>query len=374
MRSGIFLAMSNVISNTDCDRGEPRILLRPAFNEHTGYGHCGRIAAIRELFLDSKLDIKIVVNEVDQSAMREFFGADAEMLVIPASASSSEAQWLRDQTRQTDILVLDGYCFDQSYQTEIRSAHPRSLLVFDDLVQRLFDCDYVINAAGYSTLSQPSINNGRALTGPKFAVVRKAFIAREVADEAKKSQRASGKTLFVSFGTLDSAGIALDIISQSAIAANFEKIHIVSSKLSPSFEEISRLSMRAAAVGVPNIILHAGAGADEIALAMAESSVAIVSSSTIGYEAAVVGIPIVTGYWIENQQSIYQALVDLNLAYGVGDLKNVQKIDWAAAISQAKSIFERGQADGKGSNMMAFGAEPGATLKNLLLSELRQTC
>ena len=61
---------------------------------------------------------------------------------------------------------------------------------------------------------------------------------------------------------------------------------------------------------------------------MINSDIAVVTSSTISYELAASRCVIVSGFTTENQLNIYNGLLDKNMIFGLGNIKNFEEEDF----------------------------------------------
>ena len=67
---------------------------------------------------------------------------------------------------------------------------------------------------------------------------------------------------------------------------------------------------------------------------MKESDLAIAPCSTISYEIGSVGIPLISGYIVENQLNIYKGFLEKNIFIDGGDLKYKIEEDFVQLIQE----------------------------------------
>ena len=58
---------------------------------------------------------------------------------------------------------------------------------------------------------------------------------------------------------------------------------------------------------------------------IATSSLAIVPASTVLYEVCAINKPVISGYYVENQEKIYKGFLNERLIDGVGDFRKLEK-------------------------------------------------
>jgi len=121
---------------------------------------------------------------------------------------------------QWDWLVIDHYSIDARWETPLRAA-VRRVLVIDDVADRIHDCDVLLDQNYY--VDQDTRYDGklpshaRALFGPAYALLRPEFLWRRTA-----LQRQAGRCerLLICFGGVDAqdnTALALQAVDRAAL-------------------------------------------------------------------------------------------------------------------------------------------------------------
>jgi len=216
-----------------------------------------------------------------------------------------------------EIVVLDNYYFSTDYQRAIK-AKGCKLVCIDDLHDKHFVADLVINhAPGVDASVYSKEPNTRLLLGFEHALLRKVFLQNS--EEEKKKYE-----LMIMMGGADPANISEKII-QSVIGQEYNgRIALVKNS----------------APGGMRLPDHVGLfhylSASEVFRLMRKSTLGIFPSSTTAIEACAARLPFITGYFVDNQKSIYHALVEQELAYGIG---NLQRCSGEAIVGRAIELM-----------------------------------
>lgn len=299
-----------------------KIYLRADGNSEVGYGHIMRLLALADILTEVGFECAFVCKKPPQFALKEY-----EVLQIPEEILvADEAAWLRSQLNDYSILVLDGYRFDTDYQYRVKQ-NPRFLLVvIDDVNAGHFYADMVVNHSSEFLPSQYSVEPGtRLLLGTDYAILRRPFL--EYA--SLPQQVANRRGCFISFGGADPEHLTEKTIT-ACLEAGVERVNVLlPSRLAPGDLEV--YDMEGAVVKT----FKDQSAADVLTL-MTQSRVGICSSSTVAYEACCARMPLITGYYVDNQWGIHQTLADSGCCIALGDFRKIEAETIKKAIEQAQ--------------------------------------
>ncbi len=216
-----------------------------------------------------------------------------------------------------EIVVLDNYYFTTEYQKSVKAKGGRVVCI-DDLHDKHFVADVVINhAPGVDASAYSKEPNTRLLLGFEYALLRKDFLQNSE-EKIKKYE------LMIMIGGADPANISEKII-QSFVEQEYNGQIALIKNHDPG-------RMR-----VPDHVkLFQNLSASEVCHLMHKSTLGIFPSSTTAIEACAARLPFITGYFVDNQKSIYHALVEHELAFGIGDL---QSCSGKAIVSRAIGLI-----------------------------------
>ena len=90
--------------------------------------------------LIESVEHKVIVLEKDD----DFQSDDLYLNWLGASQGRDAEQTIKVMPKMTDLLVVDSYALGQYWHQKLR-AHTKKILVIDDLADRQFDCDILLN-------------------------------------------------------------------------------------------------------------------------------------------------------------------------------------------------------------------------------------
>lgn len=325
-----------------------KILFRADGNSEIGLGHMYRIFAICEILKDS-FEIRILTRS---NSNVEIIPSEYHVTLIPKDIEMQfEPEWINDQFSIEEYkIVADGYRFDETYQSKLKQ-YGFYFVYIDDFAQNHMVADVVVNHSAYVTENMYSKEPYTTLAlGTAFAMLRPMFL--EAAKEKRKVT--SIKDIFVCFGGADFNNLSLKITQALINVDQTLQVHIVLGN-AYQFDEIKTLSKT-----YPNIKLYMGLSEFDMFALMNKCQLAIAPSSTISYELCCIGIPMISGYYIDNQFNLYQGLLKENIFYDGGDLKkqttfNLEKLirhvlgcpisDLQAKVDQQFALFNKNQKE-----------------------------
>ncbi|WP_348724153.1 UDP-2,4-diacetamido-2,4,6-trideoxy-beta-L-altropyranose hydrolase [Tenacibaculum sp. 190524A05c] len=300
-----------------------KILFRADGNSSVGLGHLYRLFSLVEM-LKTEYDFYFLTKE------------DSELSVIPSSyplelipkniSYEMEPDWIRNRYDvETFIIIADGYQFGSEYQKNIKQEGFK-LVYIDDLAGWEMFADAVINhSPGVTENDYTGQNYTSYALGTKFALLRPKFL-----DLAKVNRNIEKiDSVFICFGGADPDNLTLKSVKGVLDIHQIKKINIVLGGAYKSKEiySIQKLDKR--------INIFQNLSEDDMVKVMLDSHLAIVPSSTILFEVCSVKMPVLSGYFVDNQRGIYSALKEKNIIisgdnfsfYSKNDFKlNVQKI------------------------------------------------
>jgi UDP-2,4-diacetamido-2,4,6-trideoxy-beta-L-altropyranose hydrolase len=175
--------------------------------ETTGLGHFVRCASLAAVLTGRGADVRLLLPE--DSAPRAVDQARA------AGWEVTVGPWLPGEIPGVPgarpVVIVDSYRVSGAWLTDLRSrlaAGGGVLMVVDDLADRHFDADLVLNQnVGAERLPYPGA--GRLLAGPGYALLRPEFAAhRAQAMAALDRLPDSPRSVLVLFGGTDATGMA----------------------------------------------------------------------------------------------------------------------------------------------------------------------
>lgn len=315
------------------DFTERRLVFRADGDALTGLGHLVRLLALADMLRGLASSVFLVR---EPSAGVKQLLTDAGWPVYPLSAEVSlmaEAEWLASAfLLPTDVLLLDGYGFDFTYQNTLR--HCGCALVFiDDLRAWPVAADVLINhSPGVVAADYEAPASARLLLGPAFSLLRQPFL--ETARQPQAITRLN--SALVCFGGAD----PLDLTARTLEALSaLPLVHQVGVVVGSAYNSVAALQQLIEQLSTLTIVLYRNINAATLVELLQNHTVAIIPASTVLIEALVLGRPAITGYYAANQTYLADYVHQHAQAFSVGDFTTLPPVQLAASLAQGLKFF-----------------------------------
>jgi len=298
-----------------------KIIFRADGNHETGLGHLYRIFALIEILKDDFECLLVTRQNSTVSVIPEGYN----YIIIPNSVETiQEPEWLVENfVPEYHQIIADGYQFTSSWQKKLKNFNYR-LTYIDDLVAEHVFADIIIN---HSLSVKPSDYQAEPYVkfalGTHYAILRPSFI------EAAKGSRKITKinTAFVCFGGSDSLDLTLKATKALLKFKEIRKINVVigAAYIHKEINDLSKTDSR--------IALYQNVSEADLLGVMKDSDFAIAPASTILYELCTVKMPVLSGYYVKNQKSIYKGCVDNDIIFEGGNFEKYSTQDFETKIA-----------------------------------------
>ena len=264
----------------------PRLVLRADGNATIGLGHIMRLLALANLLSSDFQEVLFLIHAPDAAVRHLLHQAGLHLAELPPAPFATEATSLAALLRPTDVLVLDGYGFDYTYQVAVRPLVAR-LVCLDDLHAFPFAADLVLNPAGGITPAHYDLRapGARLLSGPAFAPLRPEFLTASRILEEHSAINSKPATILLCLGGADprqlTRATAAALLALPAVA----HVHAVVGAAFAAWDELHTW----AASHAERLTLHRALYAAELAALMQRCDAAVLSPSTISYEYCAAG-------------------------------------------------------------------------------------
>lgn len=302
-----------------------KVIFRADGNSTTGLGHLYRLFSLVEIVKGS-LDFVFLTNETSTiSVIPESY----LIRIIPENINiENEPGWLIANFPSKEyIIVADGYQFTTLYQNKIKQKE-YSLIYIDDLAKEHMYADVVINHSPYIQEEHYRKESYTKLAlGTKYALLRPLFLK-----EAKQNKTKFINTIdsvFVCFGGADPFNLSLKAVQALLQMETFKKIYVV---LGGAYKHQEIFDLQKKYSNKIKIYVNLSEG--QLIKIMKKCNFAVTPASTILYEVLCVNIPVVSGFYVGNQEFIYRGFLDKKGVYKGENMKSYQVSDFVNIISE----------------------------------------
>jgi len=305
-----------------------KVVIRVDGNSKIGLGHIYRGIALAHM-LKNEFDIEFITRpDSDILPIQEV--NFKHLIISPEVSLVDEPAWLKENySVKSTVIVLDGYYFDEKYQKKIKE-YKFKLVYIDDLVNFHQYADVVIN---HSLRIKEEDYSAEPYTkfalGSDYALLRQSFL-----EAAKLNRKISNfDTAFVCFGGADPLHLTEKALNALLSFHQLEKIYVLVSK-DYKLCEINKLIKTE-----KRIFILQNLNEKELFDTISKCNFAITSASTILYELLAVKIPIISGYYVDNQIKYYKGIKDMKMIIYAGNLNNLDIQDYIVLIKDYLDNF-----------------------------------
>jgi UDP-2,4-diacetamido-2,4,6-trideoxy-beta-L-altropyranose hydrolase len=309
------------------------IIFRADGNSKMGLGHLVRSSALAEMLKENYHCILATRCSL-QPLLREMRSVFTEIILLAEVDYSEEARTFCQISGNENLIVLDGYNFDDVYQRELyRQGY--DIFSIDDIHAFPFYSKAIINhSGGVTPLHYRALPSTQFYLGPGYALLRRAFL------EAAKNRRneITDSNCFVCFGGADPGNQTMEILQNAEIRKNFEKIHVV---IGNAYQY--KLELDAFVKDQSEIIVHHAVSPANMVAIMRDCSYAVCSPSTIVYEYLSVGGIVFLQQIADNQKDVISYFVNEGMAFTLNQLGNIENGAIASSFAKQKMYFDGNQ-------------------------------
>ena len=299
-----------------------KIIFRADGNSDIGLGHLYRIFSLIEIYKEN-FDFIILTKA---NSTLEVIPADYNVTTIPSSLFiNDEPKWiLRRFSPEEYIIIADGYHFLGNYQKAIKNAG-YFLIYIDDLVTGHYFADIVINHSSFTSSKEYKMESyTRLALGTHYAILRPSFL--KIASQKRKVEKID--SCFICFGGADIYDLSEKAVLALLTINGIKKINVV---LGGAYKHKKIFKIKS-----KDVTINIYENLDQLKLlkVMEECNFAIVSTSNISYEIFTVNMPVLGGYYTENQKFFYKGLVMRNVIFGGGNFEKYKVKDFSNKVKK----------------------------------------
>ena len=278
-----------------------KLFFRADVDRTIGFGHFSRSLALADMLKDNFECTFFTQTPTDyQKAEVERV---CKLVALPSDGSKLDL--FLDYLSGDEIVFLDNYFFTSDYQLRIKQKGSKLICLGTN--DRHYYCDVLINYAE----NDPEIFSVEPYTsiklGMDWVILRKPFRNTSVTSEKRNFHR-----IVICFGGTDQFGLTEKTVN---VVKGLENHYTISLIAADGFGK-NRLDN----FEKEGVDCHVNATAEEIVGLFKQSDVLISSASTITHEGLACQIPVLCGYYVENQKRMYQYFTEKQLVIGLDDM------------------------------------------------------
>ena len=352
---------------TQLERGLPHLLLRADADPAQGAGHVMHCLALAESWHREGGQVTLLSSRLNPALRQrtEALGISFAEIPMPypdtsdlrstlsalekASGDSTELPW----------VVLDGYHFDTAYQSLLRSAGCRLMVIDDTAHLPRYDADIILNPGlDAQQLAYNCAPDTLLLLGTGFALLRTEFqrwhaVVRHCPEVARK--------VIVTLGGSDTENNTLKIIEAlEQISTPDLEVRIVMEPLNPHLAELQRVM-----ASVSSRFCLETSVTDTVPL-MTWADLAVAAGGTTNWELAFMKVPALIFILADNQAAAAKALDEFGTARCLGRPGNFNREELASAISHVMHDREARRRMSKRAEVLVDGKGVERVLKVML--------
>lgn len=281
-----------------------RVYIRVDGGYEIGLGHLVRCTALAQILMD-EFDITFVCNKIPERIKTELAENNFQLLIIKNEESFKKI------LKPNDVVALDGYNFDTEYQKQIK-AKGTKLVCIDNPRDIDSYADLLINTSpGAKQSDYKAQHYTKFALGIEYALLRPVFLQQT----NKKHVIKKMETVLICFGGSDNKNLTEITLKIVLGYKKFRKIILITGSEYIYFDSLKPLIN-----DDKRIEYYHAIDANRMFSLMIDADLAIVPASTILLELFAVGVPTITGYYIENQKEGSYELSRAGLAINCGNM------------------------------------------------------
>ena len=292
-----------------------KICFRADASATIGYGHFIRSLALADMLKD-EFDCVFYTSEPSLYQIDEL---QKVCSFIPLAEKTKFDDFF-DYLDGTEIVVLDNYFFTTEYQREIK-AKGCKLVCIDDMHDKHYVADAIINHGPVVPDDFDCEPYTKLALGSNYVLLRRPFL-----QPLQNKQR--NNTVIVNFGGADPQHLTDKVISllfQTNVP--FDVVTILGDKTFLSEKNRQKVKI------LKNL------SAQQMADLFETAAFGILPASTVSMEATSRGLPLMVGYFVDNQAEGYSKSVKRGGFIPLGNLQELTIEKLASALTQLNGFY-----------------------------------
>ena len=309
-----------------------KVVFRADGSPQIGLGHLFRLLAFLEA-VHQNFECVFIAKEIPNSLKASFQKLCNQVIEMPKHILlNHESNWMSQNIlNKGDVVVIDGYQFDNSYQEKVKQFGC-NVIYIDDYLKSDYAADAVVNHTG--GLNLPSPNETQYYLGPQYAMLRKPFI--EIAKSKTKNKKNDTQDgILICMGGADPNNDTLQVL-QTVLNRNVDdRIYLIIGQAN-NLDIATHLIIDQYQ---SQIQLLQNLNTEQMIETMRACHTAILPPSTISYEYLCVGGILYIKQIADNQKYNKAYLLNNQLAFDFDDFKIVDDNRIDTILANQKKVF-----------------------------------
>jgi UDP-2,4-diacetamido-2,4,6-trideoxy-beta-L-altropyranose hydrolase len=245
-----------------------------------------------------------------------FACTEETLTIVPALATRGYDILPPDADVPCDLLVIDHYELDASYETPARDWASRSVVI-DDLADRAHDCDVLLDMTyGRSPRAYEGLTPDEAtlLCGSTYALLRPEFAAHRAEALARRHSLQAPPCVLVSLGSTNLGNVTGRVLDGLSGFDRPVHVDVVMGSGAYAYEEVRQIADK------NGYTLHTDT--QDMARLMVSADIAIGAGGTSSWERCALGLPTLLIELADNQSLIADALDAQGAVFNLGRLED----------------------------------------------------
>lgn len=273
-----------------------KVYFRADADHKIGYGHFVRCLALADMLKNDFECVYYTQNptEYQRQQVKEI----CQLRELPSD--DRKFSLFLEELRGDEIVVLDNYFFTSEYEVLIRKKGCKVVSISP--MKKDLEADAVVFYVDRDMSTYKLSEHTSVYAGLEWVILRQAFYKPTI--KAKKNNK-----IVIAYGGTDQFCLTektMDVIP------SFFDIHVICSDRIGT-NRLKRMKKNGATC-------HINVDADTVASIFDEAEIAILSSSTVCHEALSRNCRVIAGYYIDNQELLYQSYTTNNYIIGIGNM------------------------------------------------------
>jgi len=291
-----------------------KIIFRADASPMLGYGHFIRSLALADMLKDH-FDCTFVTQEPTET-QRKQVAPICNLVEMPSDTSKFDK--FIGMLHGDETVVLDNYYFTTDYQKQVK-AKGCKLVCIDDMHDKHYVSDVLIN----HLLTKRSIFSVESYTqlclGIEWALLRKPFLEQPKHNAISNKSALTVCTVFGGADFFNLTDKAVDILRAMPKVAKIKAV-VGFDKQTPEDDDAK-------------VEYYHNLSAEGMAHLFQDCDLAVLPTSGVCLEAIACGLPVIGGFFVDNQKDACVQFVKDNTIVGIGNLqKNLTQKYLSAAV------------------------------------------